>query len=156
MADCRKVAALLLVVIVVCVAVFAYIFLITHGFWHHSEIPAARNATRFVHSISSMDVKKIVIILDGPDGVILTAGKDTNDIRRLIDSLKRVTVLNNECRAETTDQIAVLTNSGGSVRICGHFAPEDAPVISPSMRSNDLGAIIYDIFKRKGVRPRQE
>lgn len=36
-------------------------------------------------------------------------------------------------------------------RIDGNFDPDDAPIITRSMRSDDLGQIVYDILKSKGI-----
>ena len=138
-----------------CVAMLAYVFLFTPVFRHRTEITAAKSVVEGVQSISPADVKKMFIMLDEMGAIYLTSPKDDDDIRRILSSLKRVTVADRECRLMDTDMLTVKLKKTGGVNFWGRFDPDRAPIISKSMRSDDLSAIVHDIFRRKGVQPKR-
>ena len=119
-----------------------------------TEIADRKITVRIVQSISPADVKTIFIELDGIGDIYLTSPKD-DDIRRILSSLKRVTVADRECRLMDTDMLTVQLKKTGGVNIYGRFDPDRAPIISKSMRSDDLAGILYDVFKRRGIEPKR-
>ena len=112
---------------------------------------------RMVQSISPANVNSVEIDMDGYDGnaLFLQPQADGADIRRLMSSLKGITIATQRRALGSTDRIAIrLIDPPSEVCLWGRFDPAKAPVISGSLRSGNLSAIIYDIFKRKGVQPR--
>lgn len=42
-----------------------------------------------------------------------------------------------------------------AIRIEGRFVPDD-PFVSDSLRSADLGKVVHDILKHKGIKPKKQ
>ncbi len=131
----------------------------TEVFGHSEE--AIRWAKRDLSVIRRMKrVDAVFISLDvaqrGPS-VMLEPPEDNAHIDALMRSLRRVTVMSTTYGwpdRDAVDEIRVVSEArgGGNISIEGRFDPGRAPVVSSILRSDDLGKVVYSIFKAKGVR----
>lgn len=119
-----------------------------------AEARRVRPSVERARSISPADVKQVFLSLSDRGFVILESPRDSYDIKRLMGAIHRITVTDIERPVYTNDQIAVDCWKSGGVNLYGNFDPDNASVISPAMRSNDLAKIIYDIYRRRGIDPR--
>jgi hypothetical protein len=145
--------AALLCVIVVGAAMY-YLHYVTAKM--EAEAKGARLVVKLARSLPTSDVKKIYLSLEPNrrNDIILKSPDDACDIRRLMGAIHRITVTDRECPVYTQDMIVIYCWKSGGVVLYGNFDPDNAPVISPAMRSNDLAKIIYDIYRRRGIEPR--
>jgi hypothetical protein len=97
------------------------------------------------------DIQQVAICLDNYSTiVVLRPPADKADIQRLLNAVKCIRVDNDLARTEGRDVLIVDAHGDGGVNVYGVFDPARAPIISPSMRSNDLSRIVQDIVRRKG------
>ena len=81
--------------------------------------------------------------------------RDDREILQLLGSIKHLRVSGRENNVDETDRIGIkVKRGGGGVTITGRFDPARAPVVSGVFCSDNLGLIVYDIFRRKGIEPR--
>lgn len=129
-----------------------------------SNLPYAQSTLRIARQLAACDVGEVVIILDGRPSerrsgrmLKLERGRDDRDIALLLDGIKRSRVAKREVNTNNGDMIMVKkTDHSGGLTIQGCFDPDVAPVISDTLESDDLGKIVYGIFRRRGIEPRGE
>jgi hypothetical protein len=117
-----------------------------------SDIDYARNIMiPHAKHLQIQDIKEVVIGLDHHyTTVVLYKPADNVDIQNLTNAVKCIYIDNNLAHIEGKDSLKIKTYiNGRGVGLTGDFNPSHAPVISPSMRSNDLSRIVQDIVKRK-------
>ncbi len=135
-----------------------YACILIIGVPHSDPLPAARIRAKMARQIQVKEVAKIMILLDEPLGqmLVLERGRDDRDIEILLGSIKRLRVPERENRVNETDRIGVskLKPHSGGMIITGRFDPARAPVVSRTLLSEDLGTVVYDIFRRRGIEPR--
>ncbi len=101
-------------------------------------------------------VEYIVVILDSPKGAFLDLRppKDSVHINAILRSLRHMQMVRGDLDETTADEI-IVEGSGGRVCLDGRFDPARAPVVSSFLRSDNLGKVVYDIFRHKGITPRR-
>ena len=121
-----------------------------------TEAPVCRWRVRQLARMRESDIERILILTSDRLGcrVDLRPGTDAQDIRRLLKVAQRIRVEDRVALARRDEFISFHTKHG-RIQMWGHFDPKRAPVISPNMRSDDLGWIVQGIAKRKGVQARR-
>lgn len=147
-----KYAILLVAGIVLVGIIYAHRGILSCG---HDDYSGSLAAVEGIRGTDPGDVTLVRIVLDGEHDVELSPHKDSADIRRLMKSLRSIRVKHG-CDHVIYDTICILWRKPVGTRsvIRGRFDPDSAPRISSSMESDDLGAVVYDIFKRRGIEPR--
>jgi hypothetical protein len=91
--------------------------------------------------------------------IILERKRNDDDIRRLLGSIKniRFSRLAYWGAHNSSDTIIIYARDKRPIRLILqlHLRP-GSRIISEKMRSDDLAAIVYDIAKRKGIKPRKQ
>ncbi len=122
---------------------------------------SAQYASRELTVVRRMKKVDVVFIdLDLPNhgpSLMLEPPEDNAHIDALMRSLRRVTVMSTTYGwpdRDVVDEIRVVSEArgGGNISIEGRFDPGRAPVVSSILRSDDLGKVVYSIFKAKGMR----
>lgn len=125
---------------------------------HWSDIPNVRRKVDRIKRVSRSDIDAMQILLDRKQLLTLKSPEDKGYIDQLVGSLKRMTVADTEFNSTDEDLIIVHVKGkpyGIDIRVEGHFDPDRAPVVSKALRSDDLGKLVYDVFRRKGIVPRK-
>ncbi len=102
----------------------------------------------------NLDVYKHGSLCRHHSSIDLRLPKDIAYINALMRSLKNLKAVRGGWDDETmTDEIDLCGVENVSLQ--GRFDPARAPVVSSFLRSDDLGKIVYAIFRAKGVEPRK-
>ncbi|MCE5324587.1 hypothetical protein LLG46_14920 [bacterium] len=153
----RLIIVAMLVVITVAVYLCVRASLRTGTKW--DDPASAKLKIKAINRISATEIKKITIIRSGKV-VELHPESDMRYIAALLDSMKRIRVEDIERISNYKDRIVITILDKNKKEklfiLIGCFDPKCVPVISKSMRSNDLGKIVYDIYKRKDIKSRIE
>ncbi len=119
------------------------------------------NVIRRMRSVDAADIRLDVRKRGRCQDLELALPEDKQYIDALVASVTRATVVDRGylwMDRDAGDQITVWGGAPNGHRIGitlrGHFAPEQAPVVSAALRSDDLGKVVYSIFGAKGVKPR--
>lgn len=83
---------------------------------------------------------------------MLSGAGDRKDVARLLAAVKNIHVSDRAMRVPAIQERIFIHAQKTKITIYGYFDPRRAPVISPTMRSDDLSRIVQDILKRKGKR----
>lgn len=120
---------------------------------HRTEIGYMKTLADRIRQCKPDNVKRIIISDDIIGIVELDHKRDYQDIERLMSSLKQVTVENRECSVNRTGTLIVYlaepVKGYASFRIDGDFNPDHSPIITRSMRSDDLGTVVRTILLKK-------
>ncbi len=144
------------------IGVFAILRVLSCAFspWlfpHTTELQTLRDDVSRIKRASSRNVGTITILLGGGQGLTLRRPKDGQSIDLMFNSLQRITVSDRGSDSQNGDIIVVGVNppDAHEIRIHGHFDPDNAPVVSDRLRSDDLGKVVYAVFRSKGIVPRK-
>jgi len=122
-----------------------------------SRTPDIRRKAALLRATPPQRVDAIEIVLGVNQRLTLTRPADDRHIDVILQSLKRMTVVDSRSSVDNGDDlILVMVKARPRSRVItieGHLCPGD-PRVSAFLRSDDLGAIVYDIFRRKGTEPR--
>ncbi len=101
-------------------------------------------------------VDTILLVLDSYKDpyVELTAPKDSAYINALMHSLKHMRLVRGKLDDRTTTD-EVVVSGDGLVHLRVRFDPARAPVVSSFLRSDDLGRVVYGIFRAKRIKMRR-
>lgn len=157
----RKKIAFMIFAAVLAVSGFVYLHYISmiRPLMSMSATPQIRKQVELVKGLSNEDVYEIDICLCSYSrSLYLKRPRDNRDIDQLLDSLKRLSVTNTPCFTFGGDQMRVIYEDQShylGVQIRGDFNPKRAPYVSDALRSDDLGKVTHDVFRRKGMVPRE-
>lgn len=152
----HKLLILLLYVAIVAVATLALVRVA--GFYMSTTIDEhyARQRLERLQKVRLSEIRRIYIaggVHDEPPmSACLEGDRDREDIAQLLAALKKIQVSDRAVRVPAIQERIVIMGEKERhlATIYGYFDPRRAPVISPTMRSQDVSRIVKDIVKRKG------
>lgn len=125
---------------------------------HWSETPDIRRKVERIKRTPRSDVIAMQVSSSNTWHFTLQRPEDDQYIDQLLSSLRQMTVVHAKGGAGYGDLIVVIVKGhpyNQAIRIEGRFAPDD-PFVSNSLRSADLGKVVHDILKHKGIKPKKQ
>jgi hypothetical protein len=149
----------ILAVVIVAVALIALPVIYISSSPHWSPSPYMQKTVERLRLTPRNDVLAINVSFSNEWEFTLRRPKDDRDINKLLNSLRQMKVVYTKSGIERGGGLIIITVKGSpyndEIRIEGKFQPGEY-FISESLRSDDLGKIVYDIAKRKGIKPRKQ